>query len=574
MPRPRVAMRRIKEVLRLKHGLGLSDTAVSRSVRIARSTVKDYLDRAAAAGLNWEITAELSEEELDRRLFAAADTRHPGRALPDWEAVEKELRGRGVTLRLLWLEYLGRHPEGYRYTQFCAHFHAWQRRSRPPTMRRQHRAGEALEVDWAGMTLSIIDQGVVRQAQVFVACLPCSDLTYAEASWTQGHEDWLGAHVRAFAYIGGCPQKLIPDNTKTGVTDANYWDPVLNRSYHALARHYNVAIVPARVRRPRDKPSAENAVKMVEMWVLAPLRHRQFFSLAEANAAIAEKIEEWNNRPLARRSRQHRLPPRRRRPFLLGAAPAGAPPPRRLPDRGRGGGLPPRRACRQPYPQRGQGPPHHGARAHAAGAPGHGQAHPRQAARRRRGAGCDDRHLCRPAARRARASRAGCARLSRRAAARRRLRQGPARARLRARARRRRPVLALRRAAAQGRPAARLPRCRRREWLGSARQPARLGLLQLTFPRLEPRTRRCCIRRSRRCADCASPAWPRRWRSSRRYPTAIASASTSASPCWSIARRSSGTMQRWRSGCASPGCARRPASRTSTTAPCAVSIAA
>jgi transposase len=292
-------MRRIKEVLRLKEGLGLSDTAVSRSVRIARSTVKEYLDRAAAAGLNWETVAELSEEELDRRLFAAVDTRHWDRPLPDWEAVEKELRGRGVTLRLLWLEYLSRHPEGYRYTQFCAHFHAWQRHSRPPTMRRQHRAGEALEVDYAGMTLSVIDKGVVRQAQVFVACLPCSDLTYAEASWTQGHEDWLGAHVRAFAYIGGCPKKVIPDNLKTGVTDANYWDPVLNRSYHALGRHHNVAIVPARVRKPRDKPSAENAVRLVEMWVLAPLRHRQFFSLAEANAALAEKIEEWNNRPFA-----------------------------------------------------------------------------------------------------------------------------------------------------------------------------------------------------------------------------------------------------------------------------------
>src|SRR5205085_2933594 len=221
------------------------------------------------------------------------------RPLPDWEAVEKELRGRGVTLRLLWLEYLSRHPEGYRYTQFCAHFHACQRHARQPTRRRQHRAGEALEVDYAGMTLSVIDKGVVRQAQVFVACLPCSDLTYAEASWTQGHEDWLGAHVRAFAYIGGCPKKVIPDNLKTGVTDANYWDPVLNRSYHAFGRHHNVAIVPARVRKPRDKPSAENAVRLVEMWVLAPLRHRQFFSLAEANAALAEKIEEWNNRPFA-----------------------------------------------------------------------------------------------------------------------------------------------------------------------------------------------------------------------------------------------------------------------------------
>jgi transposase len=290
-------MRRIKEVLRLKQVLGLSDSAVSRGARVARSTVKEYLDRAAAAGLSWAVAEALSEEDLDRRLFG--DGRDPERPLPDWETIEKELRGRGVTLRLLWLEYLDRHPEGYRYTQFCTHFHAWQRRSRPPTMRQVHRAGEALEVDWAGMTLAVIDAGVARQAQVFVACLPCSDLIYAEATWTQGQEDWLAAHVRAFAYIGGCPEKLVPDNTKTGVTDANYWDPVLNRSYHELARHYGVAIVPARVRKPRDKPTAENAVRLVEMWVLAPLRHRQLFSLAEANAALAEKVEEFNNRPFA-----------------------------------------------------------------------------------------------------------------------------------------------------------------------------------------------------------------------------------------------------------------------------------
>ncbi len=285
-------MRRIKEVLRLKQVLGLSDTAVARGARVARSTVKQYLDRAAAAGLSWETAEGLSEEEFDRRLFAVADRRDVDRPLPDWEVIEKELRGRGVTLRLLWLEYLARHPEGYRYTQFCEHFHAWQRRARPPTMRRVHRAGEALEVDWAGMTLAVIDAGVAREAQIFVACLPCSDLVYAEATWTQGQEDWLGAHVRALAYLGGCAEKLVPDNTKTGVTEANYWDPVLNRSYHELARHYGVAIVPARVRKPRDKPTAENAVRLVERWALAPLRHRQLFSLAE-------KVEEFNNRPFA-----------------------------------------------------------------------------------------------------------------------------------------------------------------------------------------------------------------------------------------------------------------------------------
>jgi transposase len=292
-------MRRIKEVLRLKQVSELSDSAISRSARIARSTVKEYLDRAARAGLSWAVAEGLSEEEVERRLFVAAAARGTDRATPDWEVVEQELRGRGVTLRLLWLEYLSRHPEGWRYTQFCEHFHAWQQRSRPPRMRQRHRAGAALEVDWAGMTLPVVDAGIAREAQVFVACLPCSDLIYAEATWTQGQEDWLAAHVRAFAYIGGCPETLVPDNTKTAVSEAHYWDPVLNRSYQALARHYEVAIVPARVRKPRDKATAENAVRLVEMWVLAPLRHRQLLSLGEANAALIEKVEEFNNRPFA-----------------------------------------------------------------------------------------------------------------------------------------------------------------------------------------------------------------------------------------------------------------------------------
>jgi transposase len=216
-------MRRIGEVLRLKYELGLSESEIARGARLARSTVREYLDRAGASGLGYDEACGLADEELDRRLFAARDARDMDRPLPDWEVVEKELRRRGVTMKLLWLEYLSQHPDGYRYTQFCRHFHAWQRASRPPVMRRVHRAGETLEVDYAGMTLTVIDAGVPREAQVFVACLPCSDLTYAEATWSQGHEDWLAAHVRAFAFIGGVPAKLVPDNLKSGVTDASYY---------------------------------------------------------------------------------------------------------------------------------------------------------------------------------------------------------------------------------------------------------------------------------------------------------------------------------------------------------------
>lgn len=292
-------MRRIREVLRLKFQFGLNDTQVATSAGIARATVQDYLRRIAATGLNYEQLIALDDEALDQRLFPPRERRDIARPLPDWEAIERELRSRGVTLRLLWLEYLGGHANGYQYTQFLRHFRAWQRASRPPVMRQVHRAGETLEVDYAGMTLMVIDMGTPRSAQIFVACLPCSQLVYVEATWTQGHEDWLGAHVRALAYIGGRTERLVPDNLKTGVTDVSYYDPVLNRSYHELARHYGIAIVPARVRRPRDKPSVESAVKQVERWVLAPLRHRRFLSLDEANMAITEQTEAFNNRPFS-----------------------------------------------------------------------------------------------------------------------------------------------------------------------------------------------------------------------------------------------------------------------------------
>lgn len=299
MPQPRTEMRRIREVLRLKFELGLSTAATAASARIARSTVKQYLDRLASTGLSYEQARAMDDADLDRRLFATPAVNSVDRPVPDWSGLERQLRGRGVTLKLLWLEYLADHPDGFRYTQFCERFHAWQQSSRPPTMRQQHRAGEALQVDYAGMTLTVRDAGTERQAQVFVACLPCSNLIYAEASWTQGIEDWLAAHVRTFAFLGGVPARLVPDNLKAGVTAASFYDPVLNRSYHELARHYDTVVVPTRVRRPRDKADVEQAVKLVEQWVLAPLRHRQLFSLAEANTALRAQVDALNDRPFA-----------------------------------------------------------------------------------------------------------------------------------------------------------------------------------------------------------------------------------------------------------------------------------
>ena len=293
-------MRRIREVLRLQVELGGNASAIAAGVGQARSTVRRYLQRAAAAGIDAGAAGTMSDAALEAALFppASSDER---RAVPDWAAVDQELRRhKHVTRKLLWLEYRGAQPDGYGLSQFNLLLSAWQKASgRGLSMRQVHHAGEALQVDYAGDTISVMDGGTARPAQLFVACLPCSGLIYAEASWTQGQEDWLAAHVRLFAFLGGVPAKLVTDNLKVGVTHASYYDPVINASYAALIKHYGTAVVPARVRKPRDKPAVENGVLQACRWLLAPLRHRQFFSLAELNQALAPLLAELNDKQQA-----------------------------------------------------------------------------------------------------------------------------------------------------------------------------------------------------------------------------------------------------------------------------------
>jgi transposase len=212
--------------------------------------------------------------------------------------VHRELLRPGVTLQLLWEEYKERHPQGYQYTWFCQHYRDWSQRI-DVVMRQHHRAGETLFVDYAGQTVPIIDRhsGEARPAQIFVAVLGASNYTYAEASWSQQIEDWLLSHSRALEFFGGVPQHIVPDNLKAGVSKAHRYEPELNPSYAEWAAHYGVAVVPARVRRPRDKAKVESAVLVVERWILARLRHATFFSLDELNQAIAKLLQDLNQRP-------------------------------------------------------------------------------------------------------------------------------------------------------------------------------------------------------------------------------------------------------------------------------------
>jgi transposase len=304
MPAERIAMRHVRDVLRLK-AAGVSGNEIARRLNVAPSTVRLTLQRLAAAGLTWPLSAEVTDTALEALLFTAVGTKqgHRRHAEPDWAVIHRELKRKHVTLQILWDEYIERHPDGYRYSRFCELYRGWASRL-SVTMRQTHAGGDKLFVDYAGDTVPvIIDRltGKTRPAQIFVAVLGASNFTYAEASWTQALGDWIGAHTRAFAAIGGVPRLLVPDNTKVAVIKACLYEPQVNRTYAEMAAYYDTAVLPARPRRPRDKAKVEVAVLIIERWLLGRLRHRRFYSLAELNTAIAELLRQLNEeRPIRR----------------------------------------------------------------------------------------------------------------------------------------------------------------------------------------------------------------------------------------------------------------------------------
>ena len=300
MPAERLPMRQVREVLRLKHVCGHSGHQIAATVGISRYTVAEYLRRAGVVGITWPVPADLDDAALERKLFTPPFTEaEPPRPQPDWPRLHAELRRPGVTLLLVWQEYRAGQPEGYGYSRFCELYAQWRGRL-SPTMRQTHPAGERLFVDYAGQTVEVIDglTGEVRRAQIFVAALGASNLTYAEARWTQALPDWIGCHVGAFAAFGGVTRQLVCDNLKAGVTATCRYEPGISRTYQEMASHYGTAVLPARVRRPRDKAKVEVAVQVVQRWVLARLRHRKFFSLAELNGALRALIADLNDRPM------------------------------------------------------------------------------------------------------------------------------------------------------------------------------------------------------------------------------------------------------------------------------------
>ena len=298
MARERVPMRQIREILRLRYEQVLSFSQIGRACGISKTAAQTCVRRAQAAGITWPLPEALDDSGLENLLFPPAIAVAFSRNLPDFSKIHHELRKKGVTLQLLWSEYIQGNSEGYTYSRFCQLYRIWEKKL-DVVMRQDHKAGEKLFVDYAGMTMPIVNRatGEIREAEVFVAVSGASSYTYAEATWSQGLTDWIASHVRAFEFFGGVHELLVPDNLKAGVTMAHRYEPEVNPTYQELSRHYGCAVVPARVRKPRDKAKVEVGVQGVERRILAALRNRTFFTLEELNRAIWELLEAYNARP-------------------------------------------------------------------------------------------------------------------------------------------------------------------------------------------------------------------------------------------------------------------------------------
>lgn len=300
-------MKLIRRILQLYETSGLSYRQMGDALNIPHTTVADYVRRYKTSGLTMSDLDEYSEREIYQTLFkdvAAATTTRP---LPDFAMIHEELKRRHVTRLLLWEEYRAVNPEGLGYTQFCERYNRWCRKL-SVTMRQVHKAGEKMFIDYSGLRMDIIGRqtGEVRKAEIFVACLGASGYSYAEASDSQKKASFINSHVKTFNFFGGVTTILVPDNLKSAVTKADYYEPRLNESYQDLAEHYGTAIIPARPYKPKDKAKVELSVKLVQRWILAKLRHRQFYSVAELNQAIRPLLDELNDRKILKLGKSRR----------------------------------------------------------------------------------------------------------------------------------------------------------------------------------------------------------------------------------------------------------------------------
>jgi len=299
MPKERLRMRQIKEVLRLKYSLGLSQRAISDSTEIPRSTVRDYLLRAKAADLSWPLPDETDNEQLNALLFPVrSEGENRPRAEPNWKEAHKELKRKGVTLQLLWEEYKRKQPNGYQYSWYAHLYRQWSK-TQDVWMVQSHAAGDKVFVDYSGLTFPIWKTNLKEidfHAEIFVSTLGASDLIFCVATKSQQLEDWISGHNKMFAYYGGVSSLIVPDNLRSAVTKAHRYEALCNRSYDEMAEHYGCAVMPARSYKPKDKAKAEKSVQSIQRRILAVLRDKKFTSLPQLNEAIYPLLEELNEK--------------------------------------------------------------------------------------------------------------------------------------------------------------------------------------------------------------------------------------------------------------------------------------
>ena len=299
-------MTKYREILRL-YSLGISQRGIATSCSCSRKTIIKILKRAKELNVAWPLPAETTDGELEKQLFPKSDNTSM-RRYPDMEYIHREMAKSGVTLKLLWSEYIEecrvKRELPLMYSQFCYHYQKFAEKKRA-SMHIPRKPGEQVEVDWCGQTASIVDRdsGEIIPAYVFVAALSYSQYGYVEAFLSQNLESWISAHVNMYRFYDGVTRILIPDNLKTGVQKASWYehDPVINKTYHEMAEHYDTAVIPARVRRPKDKPNTERTVGIISTWIIAALRNQKFFSLQELNLAMKEKLATFNGKPFQKK---------------------------------------------------------------------------------------------------------------------------------------------------------------------------------------------------------------------------------------------------------------------------------
>ncbi len=305
MVRKRIEMRQIREILRLRHNMNLSYEEISRSLRISKRTVEQYIDRANRVQISWPIPDGIEDDQLELLLFPANKAREDGPlAQIDFEKIQEELSNRKyhVSLLLLWNEYITEHQDGYSYPHFCMLYREFKK-SKRVSMHQHHEPGEKMFIDFAGDTVRVYgsNTGEVIEAQIFVAVLGYSNYTYVEAMYKQDSRSVINAVVNSLKYFKGSPRVIVPDNMKTAITKSCRYEPELARPFEELATHYQIAVIPARVRRPKDKSKVENEVGHAERSILAPLRNFKFFSVQELNKEIARLLEILNATPFQKR---------------------------------------------------------------------------------------------------------------------------------------------------------------------------------------------------------------------------------------------------------------------------------